>query len=651
MDSSADSVDNQLEQTLLQSYDKQAVAKLLDKKVGQQRRAEWGELSSPAPDKRAKNFEGSEEEKEYLVSKVEMLEAELKTEKAYRSHFEEKARKEVRNVRKFEDYVRNLKMQLKLANQQSSSNKFETLKSKLLVRIGDIEKDTIETKAVVAAELKNISDIKKPLENVNKLVEFLKTELDARDKKVEEHEIMLVEKDKTILDMQARLPSGKSTNVPSEMKQIADLIKCSEELNSEMTKITRCSEDKDETILKLKLELKEKTASTVRLTEDLENLTSANKKLVSKKDKLADSYDELDRYLTKTEKKLDKKKTKLEKLTLENESVQSEMESLKELNGNILEQMSALKEESVLLRERIAYKDAQLLRSESKLKLSKEELKIDVLHSFELTRENMRNQIMKKEKDMASLRCEMVQRNIKVNKLLDENHTFKIEVEKLKMEINMSIRNQKAEMKKERQLQESTNRQLTDTIKLLKSQINTLENKCVQKGSKTEDDARNDVDDIDEPAQDSFEKVTGISVFSDENANQLNLQPCPSVQPIDDETQLNEIQMDERSEVIAAAVARVGNTGHGDLDVVASNESGVGADVEKDTIVTSCEDIMSSLKVKDVDESNTEHLVEVLSEHGVEIETVENSRDMEKPRDEVETVSADDGSGSQDSGL
>jgi len=648
MDSSADSVDNQLEQTLLQSYDKQAVAKLLDKKVGQQRRAEWGELSSPAPDKRAKNFEGSEEEKEYLVSKVEMLEAELKTEKAYRSHFEEKARKEVRNVRKFEDYVRNLKMQLKLANQQSSSNKFETLKSKLLVRIGDIEKDTIETKAVVAAELKNISDIKKPLENVNKLVEFLKTELDARDKKVEEHEIMLVEKDKTILDMQARLPSGKSTNVPSEMKQIADLIKCSEELNSEMTKITRCSEDKDETILKLKLELKEKTASTVRLTEDLENLTSANKKLVSKKDKLADSYDELDRYLTKTEKKLDKKKTKLEKLTLENESVQSEMESLKELNGNILEQMSALKEESVLLRERIAYKDAQLLRSESKLKLSKEELKIDVLHSFELTRENMRNQIMKKEKDMASLRCEMVQRNIKVNKLLDENHTFKIEVEKLKMEINMSIRNQKAEMKKERQLQESTNRQLTDTIKLLKSQINTLENKCVQKGSITEDDdmpARNDVDGIDEPAQDSFEKMTGISVFSDENANQLNLQPCPGLQPIDDETQLTEIQMDERSEVTAAAVARVGNTGHHNLDVVASNVSGVGADMGENTIVTSCEDKMPSLKVKDVEESNTEHLVEVLSEHGFEIETVENSRDMKKLRYEVETVSADVGSG------
>eukprot|EP00092_Neocalanus_flemingeri_P024664 GFUD01026751.1.p1 GENE.GFUD01026751.1~~GFUD01026751.1.p1 ORF type:complete len:628 (-),score=197.71 GFUD01026751.1:36-1919(-) len=587
MDSSSESEINQLEQNLLKCYDKEAVSKLLDKKVeGQARSVQW-EGGESGPAKRAKKFEGTQEEKSYLMSKIEMLEAELRTEKSYRTHYEAKASKEIRNVKKLEDSLRNLK------SLQYSSSKFEQLKSKLLVRIGDIEKDTIETKAVVVAELKNISDIKKPLENVNKLVEFLKSEVDARDENIEKNKEVLVEKDKIILNLETRLASGISSTLPTEMKEIADIIKCSEELNSELANIKKCSDEKDEILRKLKIEVDEKASTLGRLRDDLEHLSSKNRKLLSKKEKLAEDYDDLESCLAKAVKKLDKKKEKLEKVTMESESAQYEIGTLKELNGNILEQMSALKQESVLLRERISLKDAKLLRTEGKLNLSKEALKMEVLQSFKLSEEHLQNQITRKDKDVVRLRCEIESSNLKVNNLLKENHKLQIEGDKLKLETNLLVRNQKAELKKLRRLQESSNSSLSNTIKLLKSRVTELE----------------------ELSKQEIDRAGEAGKMSDANklprADLVDLRTL--LHNVGKEVNLQE-EIDETSaEVNKNSFTRVGNAGQSESNVMAGKSSALhiqgyleqGAETE----LTSCGDEESVLhKFKDVSRSETEHL-------------------------------------------
>ena len=95
-----------------------------------------------------------------------MLEAELRTEKSYRAHYEDKSLKLGRNTKKIEDVVISQKIQIRAFKQQPNISKIEQMKAKMLIRIGDIEKDTIETKAAVVSELKNISEIKNPLDNV-----------------------------------------------------------------------------------------------------------------------------------------------------------------------------------------------------------------------------------------------------------------------------------------------------------------------------------------------------------------------------------------------------------------------------------------------------------------------------------------------------
>ena len=80
-----------------------------------------------------------------------------------------------------------------------------------------------------------------------------------------------------------------------------------------------------------------------------------------------------------------------------------------ELNDNVL------KEENVLLKDTIAQKEAKLLRSELKLKLSKEELKLDVEDSFKPREEHMKN----------GLRRDIESANLKIN-LLQAKHWLEI---------------------------------------------------------------------------------------------------------------------------------------------------------------------------------------------------------------------------------
>merc|ERR1719154_918408 len=240
-------------------------------------------------------------------------------------------------------------------------------------------------------------------------------------------------KDAKIVELETKLTT--TSGPTAEMRDISDLIKCSEDLNSELSKISTCTQDTEETIQKLKSQLVEKSSEIESLKLDHEEMSARNAKLVSKKKKLGERYDELERYLTKIELKLEKKKAKVEKLIDENENVAGEVDSLKALNENILDQMNALKEESALLRESIAQKEAKLLILETKLGLSKEDLRMDI--------------------------------NLNFNNLLKENHKLKVEVDRPKLINCISVKNHKSEMKRERRLHE----ELSQSLELMRAQV------------------------------------------------------------------------------------------------------------------------------------------------------------------------------------
>ena len=133
-------VDDVLEQTLLQSYDKEAVAKLLDK--GMKRAvavSQWDQENEVSTAKRSrtsdenKSTEGLFDENHYLESKIEMLKGQLKTEKERRMHFEEKSFKQAKNLKKVEEVVSSQKIQLRAVKNQPSSIKIEQMKAKMLV--------------------------------------------------------------------------------------------------------------------------------------------------------------------------------------------------------------------------------------------------------------------------------------------------------------------------------------------------------------------------------------------------------------------------------------------------------------------------------------------------------------------------------------
>jgi len=517
MESPVEEAGDMLEQTLLKCYDKEAVAKLLDKRMkSAQPQSQWdaaeddgpvakrSKISSGSQDRDEKGSrvsEGSQEErrskicdekrpelssgfedreetrgalkvfqaeKEYLLTKVSMLEAELRTEKSYRAHYEEKSLKLGRNVKRMEDVVISQKIQIRAFKQQPNNSKIEQMKAKMLIRIGDIEKDTIETKAAVVSELKNISDIKKPLENVSKLVEFLQAELEARDKKIEEYENLLGERGKTAPENETEGSGSTSTLPPNELNKNSysvDVSDHSQEASNRVeSDLMKTTEGKTESIVEMSSKLESSLEIISRLKDDINKISSKNNKLKDKKEALGEEYDKLERYLTKIEMKLDKRESKLEKLSSEYESCQFERESLKELNDNLLKQLTVLKEESVLLKDTIAQKEAKLLRSELKLKLSKEELKLDVVDSFKQREEHMKNETVGLRRDLESA-------NLKINNLLQAKHRLEIEVDNLKLEIYTSVRNQKVEMKKMRKIHESSAQHLSNTVKLLKIQL------------------------------------------------------------------------------------------------------------------------------------------------------------------------------------
>ena len=171
-----------LEQNLLKSFDRESVAKLLGKQLHEDEVREVKRIKI--------SDEGLDNVNE---SKINSLEDKLKAEKAHRVHYEEKSRKLAKNLEKAENVIISLKKKMREGTVQYSSSKIEQMRSKMLLRIGDIEKDTIEMKGLVAAELKNITDIKTPLENVSKLVEYLQSELESRDEKIKGYEKKLAE--------------------------------------------------------------------------------------------------------------------------------------------------------------------------------------------------------------------------------------------------------------------------------------------------------------------------------------------------------------------------------------------------------------------------------------------------------------------------
>merc|ERR1712179_65564 len=225
-----------------------------------------------------------------------------------------------------------------------TDKKLEQLKSRLLVRIGDIEKDTIEMKAAVAAELKKVKGMKEPLENATNLVDSLQSEWKARDEKNEYYEDTFY------------LPSNSKQDSSTE-----DATKC-RILHSDKGIVNNT----EESMIEFKL-------SNARLSKDLEKLSEKNFKLKEKKMRLTEDYDNLERYVNKVEKKLETKEAQFAELYSEKERCLAQVESLKELNERESEETRVLKHESMLLKDSIAEKDSKLSRLELQLRLYKEE--------------------------------------------------------------------------------------------------------------------------------------------------------------------------------------------------------------------------------------------------------------------------------------
>lgn len=417
--------DDVLEQTLLKSFDRESVAKLLGKE------AVVSKLHEDEVTK-AKRIKLSDDGLEHVnESKINSLEDKLKVEKAYRDHYEEKSRKLARNLGKAEDVIISLKKKMREGSVHYSSSKIEQMRSKMLLRIGDIEKDNIEMKGLVAAELKNITDIKTPLENVSKLVEYLQSELESRDEKIKGYENILAAGNNEPVNN-----SGGNRVEQTLVSQREDVKDSSPEAENTAKKC-KCSHDLKE----LKETLENNMATIEKLNEDFDRLSGKNIKLKEKKERMGKDYDELEDYLTKIESKLEKKTSKCDHLRSENEHFKIKIESLKELNDNVMEQTRILKEESALLKDSIAQKDDKLARVEAQLSLSKEDLAINVRNTFKVKENELRKELICSKRELKSAL-------MKINNLLQSNHKLSLKVGDLELEHYSLVRNQKAELKK-----------------------------------------------------------------------------------------------------------------------------------------------------------------------------------------------------------
>jgi len=436
---------NVLELHLLKSFDKESVAKLLGKKNVETQFDEGKAV--PAAKKLRMSEEGGENACESKISKLEL---QVKTERSHRVYYEEKSQKLARNLKKAEDVIVSLKKKLREGSDEHNSLKLNHIKSKLLLRIGDIEKDTVELKGLVADEIKNVVDIKTPLEKVSKLVEFLQSELDARDKKIKEFERALAMRDKIVKESaKERSSSNPGDGLGEDSSVEAEAVSKKFETNLSL--------ENDE----LRAKVVEHQTNITELTRDLEMCNKKIVKLKDKKSKLGLDYDDLERYLTKIEGKLEKKSAKCEQLHSENDLFKIQIESLNNLNENMLEQTKVLKEESLLLKDSITQKDEKLARVESQLRMSKEELKQGVFRSFQVKEEEMI-------KELSLSKHELQYANLKIKDLLHSKHKLSIKVEDLKLENYALVRSQKAELKKVKKIHEDTCLEMSNELLLCK---------------------------------------------------------------------------------------------------------------------------------------------------------------------------------------
>jgi len=442
-----------LEQNLLKSFDKESVAKLLGKQA----------VVANLHEDEVTDVKRIKLSDEYLDNtnelKINSLENKLKTEKAYRVHYEEKSRKLARNLGKAEDVIISLKNKMRDGTDQYSSSKMEQMRSKMLLRIGDIEKDTIEMKGLVAAELKNITDIKTPLENVSKLVEYLQSELESRDEKIKSYEKILAARNNEPVNN-----NGRNRGEPTPLSERDDEKDSSPE---GAMKKCNCIHDSKE----LKETLETQMATIEKQNEDLARLSGKNIKLKEKKARMGEDYDKLESYLTRIELKLEKKTSKCDQLRSENEDLEIKIESLNELNENVMEQTRILKEESALLKDSIAQKDEKLARVEFQLSLAKEDLAIDVRNSFKVKENELRKELICSKRELKSAL-------MKINNLLQSNHKLSIKVGDLELEQYSLVRNQKAELKKVKKIHKDACKEISS--KLLEKREDVENNNMVE---------------------------------------------------------------------------------------------------------------------------------------------------------------------------
>jgi len=397
-----------------------------------------GDKEEPAAKKIRLAKDGFDNVTRCMELEISRLKEKLKTEKSCRVYYKEKSQKLTRKLKEKEDLIISMKNKSGQGSIQRTDKKLEQLKSRLLVRIGDIEKDTIEMKAAVAAELKKVKGMKEPLENATNLVVSLQSEWQARDEKNEYYEDTFY------------LPRNSKQDSSTE-----DATKCGI-LHSDKGIVNNT----EESMIEFKL-------SNARLSKELEKLSDKNFKLKEKKMRLTEDYDNLERYVNKVEKKLETKEVQFAELYTEKERCLAQVESLRELNERESEENRVLKHESMLLKDSIAEKDSKLSRLELQLRIYKEEQSVEVLRSVKIKEENLR-------KEVASLKYILHTASMEIDTLHEDKKKLETQAEDLKNENYVFVRRQNTEMEKVRKVYEGSRQEMSKKIKSLEKTVENL---------------------------------------------------------------------------------------------------------------------------------------------------------------------------------
>jgi len=397
-----------------------------------------GDQEETAAKKIRLDKDGSDNETRYMELEINRLKEKLKTEKSCRAYYEEKSQKLSRKLQKNEDLIVSMKNKSREGSMQRTDTKLEQLKSRLLVRVGDIEKDTIEMKAAVAAELKKLKVMKEPLENATSLVDFLQSELKEKGIKIEFNEDTFKLLSDTRQDFSFKDETNNSILHPD--KGIVN---------------------------KAEKSMREIEMNNARLSEELEKLSYKNSRLKDTKMRLKEDYDHLERYLNKVEKKHETKEAQCADLQLEKKRFLAEIEISKDFKEREFEQTRVLKHESMLLKDSIAEKDAKLSRLELQLRLLKEEYGVEASRSVKMKVENLK-------KEVAYLKYDLDTANMKIDTLHKDKNKLEIQAENLKMENYAFVRRQNTEMEKVRKTYEGSRRDMEKKIKALEKTIENL---------------------------------------------------------------------------------------------------------------------------------------------------------------------------------